>query len=38
MLLWALCEDAPCTKACGKLDCAALLRGIRFDNEAAAAA
>jgi len=38
MLGCALCGDAPCTKACGKLDCAALLRGIWFDDEKAAAA
>lgn len=38
MLRCALCADAPCTKACGKLDCAALLRSIWFDDEKAAAA
>ena len=38
MLKCALCADAPCSKACGKLDCAALLRGIWFDDEKAAAA
>ena len=38
MLRCALCADAPCTKACGKLDCAALLRSVWFDDEKAAAA
>jgi len=38
MLGCALCGDAPCTKACGKLDCAALLRGVWFDDEKVAAA
>ena len=28
-----LCEDAPCTKACGKSDVARAIRAIRFDNE-----
>ena len=28
-----LCEDAPCTKACGKGDVARAIRAIRFDNE-----
>ena len=37
MLRCALCQDAPCTKACGRLDPAALLRGIWFDDEKAAA-
>ncbi len=27
-----LCEDAPCTKACGKGDVARAIRAIRFDN------
>jgi dihydropyrimidine dehydrogenase (NAD+) subunit PreA len=27
-----LCEDAPCTKACGKGDPARAIRAIRFDN------
>jgi len=27
-----LCEDAPCTKACGKGDLARAIRAIRFDN------
>ena len=38
MIACALCADAPCAKACGKLDCAALLRGIWFDDEKSAAA
>ena len=29
-----LCEDAPCTKACGKGDPARAIRAIRFDNAA----
>ena len=33
----ALCEDAPCTKACGKMDCASMLRSAWFDNEQGAA-
>ena len=37
MLKCALCADAPCTAACGKLDCAAMLRSIWFDDEKAAA-
>ena len=37
MLRCALCQDAPCTAACGRLDVAALLRSIWFDNEKAAA-
>ena len=37
MLRCALCSDAPCSKACGKLDVAAMLRSIWFDNEKAAA-
>jgi dihydropyrimidine dehydrogenase (NAD+) subunit PreA len=28
-----LCNDAPCTKACGKGDVARAIRAIRFDNE-----
>ena len=27
-----LCQDAPCTKACGKGDPARAVRAIRFDN------
>ena len=37
MIRCALCAEAPCTLACGKIDCAALLRSIWFDNEKAAA-
>ena len=33
MLKCALCSDAPCSTACGKLNCAALLRSIWFDDE-----
>ena len=33
----ALCENAPCTKACGLMDCAALIRSAWFDNEQGAA-
>jgi len=32
-----LCQDAPCTKACGKGDPARAIRAIRFDNEKLAA-
>ena len=38
MIRCLLCQDAPCTKACGKLDPAGLLRSIWFDNEEGAAA
>ena len=38
MLRCVLCQDAPCSKACGKLDAAGLLRSIWFDDEKAAAA
>lgn len=38
MLGCALCQDAPCTKACPKIDCAKALRSIWFDNEDCAAA
>jgi len=38
MLRCALCEDAPCGQACGKLDVAAILRSIWFNNEKSAAA
>ena len=31
-----LCENAPCSKACGKGDVARALRAVRFDNEAIA--
>ncbi len=27
-----VCEDAPCTRACGEIDCGALLRSIKFGN------
>ena len=38
MLDCALCENAPCTQACGKVDCGSALRSIWFDNEDGAAA
>ena len=38
MLRCALCADAPCTRACEKLDPAAALRSVWFDNENTAAA
>lgn len=38
MIRCVLCSDAPCTKACGKIDPARLLRSIWFDNEQYAAA
>ena len=38
MLKCAVCLDAPCTAACGRIDCASMLRSIRFDNEKTAAA
>ena len=37
LLKCTLCHDAPCTKACGRLDPAAALRSIWFDNEKGAA-
>ena len=37
MLRCALCADAPCSEACGKLDAASLLRSVWFDDEKAAA-
>jgi len=37
MISCALCGDAPCSRACGKIDCAAMLRSIWFDDEKAAA-
>ena len=37
MLRCVLCSDAPCGKACGKLDTASMLRSIWFGNEKAAA-
>lgn len=33
----ALCADAPCKEACGKIECDRALRSIWFDNEAGAA-
>ena len=33
MIRCALCADAPCSAACGKLDPAGLLRSIWFENE-----
>jgi dihydropyrimidine dehydrogenase (NAD+) subunit PreA len=33
MIRCVLCHDASCTAACGKLDPAALLRSIWFDDE-----
>ena len=38
MIRCALCEDAPCSAACGKLDAAGQLRSIWFDDEKVAAA
>ena len=38
MIRCALCQDAPCSAACEKLDPAKLLRSIWFDNEKTAAA
>ena len=37
MLRCALCADAPCSEACGKLNVAAMLRSIWFDDEKVAA-
>ena len=37
MLACALCHEAPCSKACGRIDPAAFLRSIWFDDEKAAA-
>ncbi len=37
MLRCALCADAPCSKACGRIDVAALLRSIWFSDEKDAA-
>ena len=37
MLGCVLCKDAPCTASCGRVDVAALLRSIWFDNEVSAA-
>ena len=38
MLRCALCDQAPCSAACNRLDPAGLLRSIWFDNEKSAAA
>ena len=38
MINCVLCEDAPCKKACGKVECDKALRSIWFDNESGAAA
>ena len=38
MLKCALCQDAPCSAACGRLDPAGLLRSVWFNNEKCAAA
>ena len=37
MIRCTLCAAAPCSAACGKIDCAALLRSIWFNNEKSAA-
>ena len=37
MIRCTLCAAAPCSTACGKIDCAALLRSIWFADEKAAA-
>ncbi len=37
MIRCTLCAAAPCSAACGKIDCAALLRSIWFADEKAAA-
>ena len=37
MINCALCHNAPCSGACGKLDTATLLRSVWFDNEKTAA-
>ena len=33
MLSCVLCSHAPCSEACGRIDCASMLRSIWFDNE-----
>ena len=38
MIRCAICVDAPCSSACGKMDPAGFLRSIWFDNEKTAAA
>ena len=37
MLRCALCADAPCSRACGQIDPASMLRSIWFENEKTAA-
>lgn len=37
MLRCTLCQNAPCTSVCKKIDCASMLRSIWFDNEKTAA-
>lgn len=37
MINCVLCEDAPCAKACGRIECDRALRSIWFDNEDGAA-
>lgn len=37
MLRCALCDNPPCSSACGAIDCAGALRSIWFDNEDTAA-
>ena len=37
MINCALCHDAPCSSACGRLDPTSLLRSVWFDNEDTAA-
>ena len=37
MINCALCHDAPCSSACGRLDPASLLRSVWFENEDTAA-
>ena len=38
MIRCVLCDDAPCSAACGRADPAKLLRSIWFENEKGAAA
>ena len=37
MLRCTLCQNAPCSSVCKKIDCASMLRSIWFDNEKTAA-
>ena len=37
MIRCSLCADAPCSKACGKIDPASMLRSVWFENEKTAA-